>query len=306
MNNIPQTNENGNNPENVDVRARKRSTSLPLGLSTAHISPEGGFSIYPDGQIIKIERPKNTINPQVGGGKRGSATFSKASRRRLLHKCASTNKKCVPLLVTMTYPKEFPVDAEIWKTHLDNFAKRFFRRFPGAGFAWKLEPQKRGAPHYHLLVWGVTFIWLYAFVAINWYEVVGSGDEKHLEAGTRVEKVRNPKGSKSYFAKYIGKSETTWERGVGRYWGFRGDIPWSGLFSIQINDLVAIQMMRYQRRYIRRVVKVLKDEKGKKIKVITKPLKGRGYRSLTCMVEDPMRWAYLYQYTFDVLKPRQI
>lgn len=285
--------------ENLDTRTRKRSVSGSLGLSTAHISPQGEFEIYPEGQLITVKRQKIGLGIQRGGGKRGKATFSKASRRRLLHKIAKTNKKFIPLLVTMTYPKEYPGSAEIWKVHLDNFAKRFFRNFPDAGFAWKLESQKRGAPHYHLMVWGVDFVCLYAFVGQNWFEVVGSGDEKHLLAGTKVEKVRHSRGSKAYFAKYIGKSDYSFQEGVGRYWGFRGNVPFSDGFFVQTSDKVSIQMMRYQRRYMQRVVKIIQDEKGKIIKVIKKPLKGRSYQSLTCMVDDPMRWAYLYQYTVD-------
>lgn len=292
--------ENGRLQEGRAGERVSGARDLPLGLSTAHISPQGDFIIYPEGQLISTKRPNTNNRIQKGGGIRGKATFSRASRRRLLHKCASTQKKINPLLVTMTYPKEYPGAAEIWKTHLDKFAKRFFRRFPNAGFAWKLESQKRGAPHYHLMVWGVDFIWLHAFISINWYEVVGSGDEKHLLAGTKVEKVRHSRGSKTYFAKYIGKSENNWTEGVGRYWGFRGIIPWSNIFQVHnIGDKTAIQMIRYQRRFMRRVVKIVRDANGKLIKVITKPITGKSYQGLTCMVEDPMRWAYLFQYTKD-------
>lgn len=287
---------------NVGAERATARAPQPLGLSSAHISP-GEFTIYPNGHLMTVGIP-HPENIRVGGGKRGRATFSKASRRRLLHKCAKTDKRCVPLLVTLTYPKEFPIDAEIWKKHLDNFAKRFFRKYPNAGLAWKLEPQQRGAPHFHLLVWNVPFAWLYAFTARNWYEVVGSGDEKHLRAGTRVEIARTSKGAKTYFAKYIGKSNNEFQREVGRYWGFRGQVPWSDLFSIQSNYPVAIQMMRYQKRFMMRTVKIIKDEKGKVIKIIKKPIKGKSYQSLTCMVEDPMKWALLWQYTFDSLKPQ--
>lgn len=297
MNNIPQINENGNNLDKGDARARKRSASQPGGLSTPHKCPEGFINLYPEGHLIKIIKPQNGIIEQKGGGKRGKAKFSNASRKRLLHKIAKTDRKNIPLLVTLTYPELFPGDWKIWKRHLRILGKRLFRRFPGSGAAWKLEPQKRGAPHFHLLVWGIKFSCLYAFIAQNWYEIVGSGDEKHLVAGTRVEIARYSKASKTYFAKYLGKNEGVWNEGVGRYWGFFGNIPWANLFQVPISYSVAVQMMRYQRRFMQHVVKVEKNEKGEKIKVITKPLKGRGYQSLTCMVEDPMKWAYLYQYT---------
>ena len=297
MNNIPQNYVKVNNRISVDRERRAASVSPSAGLSTTHKSPEGFITLYPEGHLIKVTKPQGGKIPQKGGGKRGKAKFSNASRKRLLHKTAKTDRKNIPLLVTLTYPESWPGDWKIWKKHLKNLSKRLQRRFPESGAAWKMEPQKRGAPHFHLLVWGVKFSWLYAFIALNWYQIVGSGDEKHLSAGTRVEIARHSRGSKSYFAKYLGKNEGVWIEGVGRYWGFFGNIPWADEFQFPASNSVAVQMMRYQRRFMQHVVKIVRNEKGEKIKVISKPLKGRGYQSLTCMVEDPMRWAYLYQYT---------
>lgn len=253
-----------------------------LGLSPSHISPRPGeISIYPKGQLITIKRPITHEIPHKGGGRRGKAKFSRASRRRLMRKYAITEKKEVPIMLTLTYPKEWNSDPEVWKKHLDNFAKRLFRKFPNSGFAWKLESQKRGAPHYHLLVWGIKFSYLYVFASKNWFEVVGSGDEKHFRAGTRVERIRSSNGAMSYCAKYMGKIEGSWIEGVGRYWGFRGCIPWADVVRLEVNNPVAVQMIRYLRRYIH--------------------AKSRSFIALTGIVSDPMRWAYLYQYEFDRL-----
>ena len=42
---------------------------------------------------------------------------------------------------------------------------------------WKLEPQERGAPHYHCLIWGVDEGELLDFVAYTWYEIAGMAIE---------------------------------------------------------------------------------------------------------------------------------
>jgi hypothetical protein len=87
---------------------------------------------------------------------------------------------------------------------------------------WKLEPQRRGAPHFHLLLFGLEEGLSKDWLSRSWYEVVGSGDERHLRAGTRVEGIRSWRGVMSYAAKYLGKLESLpkdWLGGVGRWWG---------------------------------------------------------------------------------------
>lgn len=59
----------------------------------------------------------------------------------------------LPNFVTLTYPAKFPTVSRA-KRDLKVFQQRLIRRFPGSGGIWKLEPQERGAPHYHLLIWG--------------------------------------------------------------------------------------------------------------------------------------------------------
>lgn len=78
--------------------------------------------------------------------------FSKKSRSRLLDKCRKMRKSGLPLpfFATLTYHQNFQ-DARAAKRHLNAFFQRF-RRLAGAEFRyiWKLEPQKRGAAHFHL------------------------------------------------------------------------------------------------------------------------------------------------------------
>jgi hypothetical protein len=125
------------------------------------------------------------------------------------------------LFITLTYPADFPGEWTEWKRHLDVWLHRVVRKFPRAAGVWKLEPQQRGAPHFHLLVLGVPFIagtWL----SRTWFEVVGSGDVRHLRAGTNVQLARSHKGVLAYAAKYTSKSDALppgWRGGVGRFWG---------------------------------------------------------------------------------------
>lgn len=159
------------------------------------------------------------------GGERGRITgFSAASRRRLLASVGSVDHRQLPAgwLVTLTYPGEWAEDPARWKRDLDAWLKRLVRQHPGCFAWWKLEPQKRGAPHFHLLLYGVGSLdreW----VSRTWYEVVGSGDERHLRAGTNCQVMASQRASMAYASKYVAKvvDAPSWSW-PGRWWGLVG------------------------------------------------------------------------------------
>lgn len=173
-------------------------------------------------------RPINTKRPRRGVIK----DFSRRARSRLLDALNRINRPRLhsrPLFVTLTYPEQWPSDPAEWKRHLDVFAKRLVKHVPSAAFFWKLEFQSRGAPHFHLLVFNTNFL-PYQWLARAWYEVVNSGDLKHLAAGTEVRRIKSWRGVLSYAAKYMTKpvqlplfiQPETGEivnRWPGRFWG---------------------------------------------------------------------------------------
>ena len=181
---------------------------------------------------------RNRVDPRRshGGGIRGKIKgFSGASRRHLLRRFASINRtafrafKCRVVCVTLTYPREWPDDPETCKGHLKALRKRIEGRF-GRYFAgsWRLGIQKRGAWHFHLLLFVPppfgSLANLRSFVASSWYEVCGKLGEGHLRAGTRVEEVRSWRRATSYAERYVAKREDFPEGSkTGRIWG-----KWNG------------------------------------------------------------------------------
>ena len=230
-----------------------------LPLSTAHITP---LVTYNEGaSLLKTTKGRKQI--QQGGGKRGRIKgFSRQSRRRLMCTIGAIRRDAkLPNFVTLTYPDTFPT-VERAKRDIDIFFKRLERQFPQVGYIWKLEPQQRGAPHYHLLVWGCDEGQLFRWVVNNWYEIAGDGDLNHWKfhagalKGTRpcVQQVRSFKGVWSYASKYIGKTFEVADWGdqwTGRFWGIgnRDNIPFGKLVELSLNVRLIIQLMRYQRRF---------------------------------------------------------
>lgn len=195
---------------------------------------------------------------QVGGGTRRPITgFSASSRRRMLRTLGTLDLASVggiPVFVTLTYPGDWralcPTGREA-KRHLDLFRRRWLRRWGVFPAVWKMEFQPRRhrpveqrlAPHFHLLAslptldpagatpTPTTLSTAREWVSQTWWEVVGSGDARHLRAGTQILEAdgSTPGRIIGYFAGYTaGKSKEEqhlappdWP-GLGRFWGVWG------------------------------------------------------------------------------------
>jgi hypothetical protein len=225
--------------------------------------------------------------------------WSRKSRARMTRRLAELDYS--PLLrtglrlpmTTLTYPGAWEAVAPTGKAvkrHLDQFRKRFERAW---GFAfigiWKLEFQRRGAPHLHL--WGPepegTAGELRRLTATRYRPAVGDGLEyrdwlsavwadivdhpdpeqkrRHRLAGTAVdfregERMRDPRRLAVYFTKhgsfrakeYQHQVPELWQEegsGPGRFWGYWGLAPATA--GIELDPLAAVWAGRILRRYAR-------------------------------------------------------
>ena len=168
-----------NNPYTYNLHT---DNCLPQGLSTAHIGPlrterQSEYAINDTDQgiahlsyavggsvsSISIEdhRNRNRDNSCMGnsrGIRRKVHGFSSRSRRNLLRHLASINRttfrafKGRLISVTLTYPREYPENPEVCKNHLKALRKRLEREYGGFAAFWRMGIQKRGAFHFHLLL----------------------------------------------------------------------------------------------------------------------------------------------------------
>lgn len=231
-------------PPTTRGQGATRATGAPLALTTSQKCPRGVLTVARGGSLVEL-RGKIGPRPKSGSWAEGPQSqpaaeewtppaprrikgFSRKSRGGLMRRIARIDRGALPhlpLFWTGTYPREWPASPAVWKSHLQSLCKRIQRRYPDAGIIWRLELQQRGAPHFHCLIFGVEFIpkrWL----AQAWYEVVGSGDERHLRFGSRVERLTSWGRVVSYVSKYLAKSTPDVEGQdgptVGRWWGVRG------------------------------------------------------------------------------------
>jgi len=209
----------------------------------------------PKGSLIEFS-PRLTPRVRRPSARGEVAGFSVRSRSRLNKTISTINKNHLPCFVTLTYHNDFPVEFEDFKYHLHHFFIMLKRKFPKVGIIWKLEYQKRGAPHYHLLVWGVPVEELQVFVPDAWHKVVysdlGFVSAHHLawhkgELGNGnehcVTPVRSWNGVTSYSAKYFSKLDDSTSRG-GRIWGVRGAVPFSPILTFRVNLDVALDFRK--------------------------------------------------------------
>jgi hypothetical protein len=94
------------------------------------------------------------------------------------------------------------------------------------------------------------------WVSRNWFDVVGSNQIRHFQAGTRVEKLNGVRGAFAYAAKrYVAKKEDLPEMEFkpGRFWGVIGrkNLPFGKREVREVSAKEAVQIRRIMRRYRR-------------------------------------------------------
>jgi hypothetical protein len=233
-------------------------------------------TFYVGGSLVRFDSHEPGDRQGVIPKRSEISEFSQKSRQGLRLSLAKVDQsKCGrPIFGTLTYPADFPLDQETFKRHLKIFSQRFLRSFPSAGFHWKLEFQTRGAAHFHPIFWnmgsdkefvGKFRVWL----AWNWFEVVGSGDQKHLLAGTSADLINSQFGIIRYVSGYASKSDQT-KPGchVGRYWGIvgRANIPWANENVVELSAAQAKLVRRTARRYMQAM------NRGRRIRYLERSL----------------------------------
>lgn len=207
-------------------------------------APVVGFRVMKNDVVtVRAARYPEDLADRLEGAVRGEIEYLSGKSRRRLALVAGNSPIVFRSFVTVSYPGEFPCDGKLVKKHLHALLAALRRRCGKLEYLWFLEFQRRGAPHLHLfldhaLPEPLSVMQRKAgrvrkecrvnwesqdWISARWYEIVGSGDERHLRAGAAWEVIEKPDGAARYVAK---ESYKTFQKvvpkdfqNVGRFWG---------------------------------------------------------------------------------------
>lgn len=140
--------------------------------------------------------------------------FSPKSRKRLQEKLQVLDHEKMyqgtPVkFLTLTFGTYGPSSEEEAKKLLTVFLKRVVRRCRSASGIWRMEWQKRGVIHFHIMCFN-WFNFPKEWIKANWGECIGRKYwdlSRNEEPFTRIETIRTIRGCASYVSKYISKTD---------------------------------------------------------------------------------------------------
>lgn len=212
-------------------------------MSKYHVGHPTEIHVYKND--VRVKHFTGSYQKGNNGGRKEKITeWSWKSRRELAFVASNTDVE-FDVMVTLTYPREYPADGSVCKRHLDRFLTWMRRRVKPMSYLWFFEFQKRGAPHYHLMYKSLGVKVPKTELSQAWYSIVESGDESHLAAGTRIEKIRSQGGASRYAVKYAMKMyqkhvPSGFER-VGRFWGTSRDVPPAVRAKVKVKGEVGLK-----------------------------------------------------------------
>ena len=212
-----------------DLPQQGKLTYKPKATPSSHVL----FKIGTQDTVVK----SSALNTQVkskhsGGGKRGAVTaLSRQAMSRMKLHFRNAPEAAHKAILTLTYPSQYTTEGKEVKRHLD-LMKRWLKRNGVKAGSWFLEFQARGAPHFHCYLSDYPSGGVKA-VSQAWFNIVGSGDEKHLawhegrlSGRPCLEWFRVPHAASAYATKYATKQEQkdvpAEYQNVGRFWGCWG------------------------------------------------------------------------------------
>lgn len=265
-------------------------------------------------QAVRLKAGFQEDQPASGPcpSKRGEIKeFSPRSRKRLLDMLNRMDPGVFDLggetvkFLTLTYGVIWP-DCETAKRHLRAFLEVIRRRWPGASGVWRLEYQKRGAPHYHLVLFGVPFVWF--TVLRGWWERIISWDpsvENNEHVFVRIEEIKSYKALTCYVSKYCAKMAEKEPDGSlldsvpylheGRWWGIfnKSMLPWG---KIEIMKITFGKWFFETRRAARKIYKRLRTMKNRLVGYTLYLNQPEKFKNL--LIDNYMEGSYEYSAAF--------
>lgn len=248
------------------TKGSKVKGTTAQGGALRSYNPAVTVKLYKETAVLTYSGTRLTASKS--GGVRGvikESSRRSESRFRILWE---DNCDIATYWITLTYPAEFPLSGAICHAHRKEFLRRL-KRIGVQDYIWRLEFQDRGAVHWNIFVdKDIDKAWL----SRTWFEIVKSGDPKHLGAGTGIEPVRDKSETLSYLLSYMKKDNQKKVPdnfyGVGRFWGCTR--------KLQVRSEITLKFESEQDMY--RWVRPLRKAYEKAITRHWKRADGKGYK----------------------------
>lgn len=218
-----------------------------------------GLAIIDRGHI-----PRN--DPRRRHWRRGCILrYSSPSRRRMMRLMATIrhNDLTSPLFLTLTYHAA-PDDAAA-RTDLHTYLRILRLRWPSLQYLWRMELQRRGAIHWHVILWLhassqhiVTDARMIPHLRRVWHQLVGSGDPDHERYGAKIALAASRKQAYAYISKYVAKEDADPRPVRGRRWATSRGLPTAPYYDVDVTY--------HQQQVVRRIVRRLMRARLRKAK----------------------------------------
>ena len=194
-------------------------------------------TVTAQGRLLEVKvSGYHSKNKSSGGNKKAIKEFSARSRVRLLKLVSrlDISKEKYPVFITLTFAQKYPSPQQA-KEYMRLFVRKLNRRSSREVSAiWRLEFQERGAPHFHLIVFGMDYI-KKELVSELWGDTISKEywDDGERPPFTRIEGVQQHRKLIYYVSKYVAKADpkpegqgsacgfnsVLYSDAIGRFWG---------------------------------------------------------------------------------------
>lgn len=176
--------------------------------------------------------------------KRGKVTeFTSRSRLRMMKLFSRIRYQDLsqPYFLTLTYHHAYKRAQNTHQKHRNVFLTALRREFPDSRYIWRLELQKRGAPHFHIMLWSTGHFnpmvqeKNQGRLRSIWHNIADPSSRIHEEHGFHCQPVTNRDQCFNYIKKYCSKVDIGMSEELeGRRWGASQKLPCEPYLDIEL------------------------------------------------------------------------
>jgi len=192
--------------------------------------------------------------------KRGDVErFSPASRRRMRRTLAQLRLPELPpvLFVTLTYHNKW--ENRLHSRDLANWFRSIKHHFGDLHYIWRCELQKRGAPHFHVMVWqkipsDISDAEYLRSLRMMWIGITDQGTKEHRKHGFHSARPDSGLGAvMAYLRKYLAKEDSPSNDHPyrGRRWAASRGLPTDAYIRVDMSHSQVISLRRMAKRLLK-------------------------------------------------------